>query len=127
MRNGCLRQHAALVDRVHVRDQHDLLRARALEGGAHHLADLLGRVVHAVGIGRRLDQLDLAAERLELVGDQVGDLVQAFEVAAAGLDRDQLLQGFEQRGLFLGGERGDAFVGRGASDAEPGGTDCAEA
>jgi hypothetical protein len=106
-------EHADLVDRVHVRDQHDLLGAGALEGRAHDLAELFGRVFHLVDVGgARLDEFDLAAERLELAGDEVGDLVEPLGVAAARFDRHQLLERFEQRGFFLGGERGDARIGR---------------
>ena len=75
-------QHAAQVDGVHVRDQHHLLRAGALPLGLHHRAGLRRRVVHPEHVGRGHD-LDLAAELLQSIGDQVGDLVEALEVLAA--------------------------------------------
>ena len=60
----------------------------------------VGRVLHLVDVGR-LDQLDLAAQRLQPAGDQLGDPVEPFDVAAAGLDRHQLFQRLEQRLLLL--------------------------
>jgi len=40
----------------------------------------------------RIHELDLAAQRAHPPGDQLGGAIQALEVAAAGLDRDELLQ-----------------------------------
>ncbi len=99
-----LGEHALQVHRVHVRDEQDLLLARALEAGEHHAADLLGRVEHPVAVGAGLDELDRAAERFQAIGDQARDPVQAFAVAAAGLDRHQLLHGLDHRRLFLLGK-----------------------
>lgn len=111
-----LREHARLVDGVHVRDQHDVLGAGALERRLDDLAELLRRVFHAVDLRRRgaarLDQLDLTAECAQAFGDEVGDLVQTGQIAAAGFDADQLRKRIEQRLLFLGCERGDARIGR---------------
>ena len=96
-----LREHALEVHRIHVRDQHDVARAFALEARKHHLADLLGCVGHAVGVIARVDQLDVAAQQAQAVGNHAGNLVQAFDVLAARLNRHQRLHGVDQRRLFL--------------------------
>ena len=57
---GLLGEHAARVNRVHVRDQQDFLCPLACERCPHHLADFFGCVCHFVNIAR-FHQLDLAA------------------------------------------------------------------
>ncbi len=97
-------QHSARIDRVHVREQQDLFRAGAGERGAHHLSDLRRRVFHLVDVGG-LDQLDLAAQRLQAAGDKLCNALEALEVAAARFDRYQRFQRFEQGRLLFLGER----------------------
>ena len=91
--------HALEVHRVHVRNHHDAALALALELGMHHRADLLGRVVKPVDVGRRQD-LDLATQRAQLARDVLGDLLGAFHVLAAGFDMHQVFQRIEI-GLLL--------------------------
>lgn len=95
-----LGQHTAQVDGVHMSDQHDLARAGALELCHHHLADLLGRIGHAVDLGR-LDQPGVTTQRGQAVADKVGDAIETFEVLAARFDGDQVLQRGDQGRLFL--------------------------
>ncbi len=104
-----LGEHSARIDGVHVREQQDLLRAGAGKRGAHHLADLLGRVLHLVDVAR-LDQLDLPAQRLQAAGNELGDPLKALEVAAAGFDRHQRFQRLEQGLLLFLGQREHPFV-----------------
>jgi hypothetical protein len=104
-------EHAAQVDGVHVRDQQHLLLAGALPFGLHHRAGLGRRVVHLEDIGRR-QHGDLAAELAQAIGDQAGDLLEAFDVLAARLDRDQLAQRVEQRLLLLARRLVDRRNGR---------------
>jgi len=52
-----------------------------------------------------IHELDLAAQRGEARGDQLRGAIQAFEVAAPGLDRDELLQRVEERLALLFCER----------------------
>src|SRR6267154_648696 len=62
----------------------------------------IGKIVHAISVHGRVDQLDLAAQRPQAGCDQLGGAIQTLEVAAAGLDRHQLLQRGQERGpLFL--------------------------
>src|SRR5712692_10174207 len=63
------------------------------------------RALHAVSVRGRIDQLDLTAQRPQAGCDQLGGAIQALEVAAAGLDRDQILQRVEERGPLLFRER----------------------
>ena len=125
---GLPRGHAPLVDGVHVRDQQDLARARALEGRAHRLPDAVRRVPHAaVNGGAGVDELNLAPERPQAAGDEVGEPGEAFQVAAARLDGDELLQRVEQgRRLSLGRREdrllrlGEDGCRRGKGDREDG-------
>ena len=58
-----LREHAAWINGVHVREQQDFLSPCASERRTYHLADLVGRIRESVRIGcGRLDQLDFRAE-----------------------------------------------------------------
>jgi hypothetical protein len=94
------RAHAALVDRIHVRDQQHLLAARALARGVHHLSELGALELRVEG--RRCGglHLHLHAGLLKALGDVGRDAVQAFEVEAAGLHGDQGLQRLQQRWHF---------------------------
>ena len=105
-------EHAFQVHRVHVRNQHDLLAARALEHGLHRRAHLLGGVVQAVDIAG-LQHIHRAAQLLELAGNALGNLVQTLDVLAARLDVHQVTQGVEQGLLLLLGQRMDIGHGRG--------------
>src|SRR5439155_15916059 len=89
--------------------QQDLLRSLALEARVHDFSDLRRRVLHAIRSLARIHELDLAAQRGEARGDQPGGAVQAFEVAAPGLDRDELLQCVEERLALLLCEREQGF------------------
>ena len=102
--------HAPEVDGVHVRDQQDLARARAPEGRAHGLSDALRRVPHAVHAGAHVDELDLAPERPQAAGDEVGEPGEAFQVAAAQLDGDELLQRVEEGSRLAPGRREDRLL-----------------
>ncbi|MBB4395587.1 hypothetical protein GGD62_004706 [Bradyrhizobium sp. ERR14] len=93
-------QHALQVHRVHMGDQHDLFSSRTLECGVHGWSDLLGRVVEPIDVSG-LQDLHRAAELLELTGNLLGDLVQAFDVLAAGFDGDEITQRIEQRLLLF--------------------------
>ena len=62
-------------------------------------ADALGRVVQAEDVGG-LQDLDLAAQRLEAFADEGGDAFHAFDVLAARFDVDQVAHGVEH-GLLL--------------------------
>jgi len=63
------------------------------------------RVLHPIDVRRdRLDQLHLAAERFQPVGDQRRNLVQAGSMRAARFDLDQRLHGVEQLRLLAGSE-----------------------
>ena len=95
-----LGEHAARVNGVHVRDQQDFLCPLASECRTHHVADFPGRVFHLVNIAR-FHELDLAAESLQTASDESGEFTETFEIAATGLDGNQRLQAFEQRGFFL--------------------------
>jgi hypothetical protein len=54
------------------------------EQRAHHPADLLGCIDHAVDVsGIGLDEVDVAAEHLETCGNQVGNPFQALAIACA--------------------------------------------
>ena len=98
-----LGEHAARVNGVHVRDQQDFLGPGAGETRQHHLADLLGRIDHPVGIGRiGFDHLDLAAQRPESPGYYRCNPVQPLSVAAARFDRNQLLERIKEWRLLLG-------------------------
>ena len=98
-----LRKHAARVNRIHVGEEQDLFRAGARESRSHHLADLLGRVVHLVDVAR-LHELDLPTQIFQPPGDEACEFVQAVVVTAARLDGHQFLQGSEQAWLFLLGQ-----------------------
>ena len=66
-----LRQHSVQIDGVHVGDQHNLLRPRPDKARMNHPADLFRRVDHPIGVARIwFDELDLAAERFQPVGNQ---------------------------------------------------------
>jgi len=65
-----------------VRKEQDLFRSLALEARAHDFADLRRRVLHSVRPLARIHKLDLAAQRAQPPGDQLGGAIQAFEVAA---------------------------------------------
>jgi hypothetical protein len=88
-----------------VRKEQDLLRSFALEARVDDFPDAQGRVLHAVRPLARIHELDLAAQRAQPPGDQLGGAIQALEVAAAGLDRDELLQRVEERLALLLCER----------------------
>jgi hypothetical protein len=103
-----LRQHAALINGVHVADEQDLLATGAGKGRAHHAPDALGRVLHAIDVAR-LDQFDIAAQGLEPRRDQVGQAVKAFVITTAGFDRNQRGQRVEQRRPLLTGLCQDRF------------------
>ena len=109
---GLLCAHALQVDRVHVRNQQDFFTAGALERGFDHAADVRRRVLHAVGIGRRIDELNFPAQGLQSIENELRNTVQTFAVATAGFNRHQVAQRAQQR-LFLllyGGP--DGCVGR---------------
>ena len=99
-----LRQHAAQIDGIHVRDQQDFLRTGSGETRQHHLAGLLGRVDHAVSVSRvRLDQFDLATNPRQALCNERGELIEPFAIPASGFDRHQFLKRIKERRLLLRG------------------------
>ena len=55
------------------------------------------RVLEPHHVGRRIDELDLSAERSETTGYEIGDSIQPLDVRAARLDGHQLAKRFEVR------------------------------
>src|SRR4029077_1850165 len=78
----------------------------------HHLAGLLGRVDHAVSVGRvRLDQFDLATNPRQALCNERGELIEPFAIPASGFDRHQFLKRIEEGCLLLRGQRWNRFDG----------------
>ena len=90
---------SAQIDRVHVGQQQDAALTAAAKPSHYRGADLVRRVDHDVGVVVG-DQLHFAAEPLQPSGDDAGDPAQTFRVTAAGLDRHELAQRFQQRLAF---------------------------
>jgi len=90
------RESPGRIDRVHVGDQHQLLRPRSGQGAAHH------RAVPA-GAG---DPLGARADVAQAPLDVVGQLRQARGVRAPRFDRDHVLEARDHRrlGRLRGGE-----------------------
>src|SRR5687767_6304554 len=85
-----------------MREEQNLARAGPGKRRAHHLADLLGRAALAMRVLVGLEELNFAAERLQPPRDHRRDAIETLDVAAAGFDRAQLLERFdERRALFL--------------------------
>ena len=108
-----LGEHAAQVDRVHVREQQDPLRAGAPEPCHHGLPGPGRRVLEPDHVRRRLDELHLAAKRPEAAGDELGNRSKTLDVAAARLDRDEVAERVEVGLLFLADARKDGIRGLG--------------
>ena len=64
----------------------------------------------AVHVGAHVDELDLAPERPQAAGDEVGEPGEAFQVAAARLDGDEFLQRVEQGSRLAPGRREDRLL-----------------
>jgi hypothetical protein len=63
--------------------------------------------VHSIEIGSEIDELNVASERLESGRDQVRELVEPFEVSAAGFAVTEYLESLEQWTLLFLGELQD--------------------
>ena len=96
-------EHAAQVNRIHVRQQQNVFVAAATKARMHHATNLLRCIKHAVGVITGFQQLDFAAQSAQLLGNKFRYSVQAFTVTAAGLNRHQLRHGFNQRVFLRGG------------------------
>jgi len=69
-----------------VGEKQDTLRACAAESCNNRAAGTARRVLEPRHVGRRVDELDLAAERPKAPGDELGDATQTVDVSAARLD-----------------------------------------
>ena len=97
---GLLRQHAPRIHGVHVRKQENPLGPGAAESAHDRLASPRWCVLEPHHARRRVDELDIAAERSQTPGNEIGDAIQSFDIRAAGLDGHQLPQRFEVRLLL---------------------------
>jgi hypothetical protein len=91
---GLAGKNAALIDRIHMRDQHQLSRACPLECTDHD-----------VGAGARRGLLPprRSAQRLQASVREVGHFREALDIAAAALDHHHVAQRLDQRRLLLFG------------------------
>ena len=94
---GLLRQHAPRIHSVHVRQQENPLGPGTAESAHDRPASPRGRVFEPHHARRRINELDLSAERSETAGDEIGDSIQPLDIRAARLDGHQLAQRFEVR------------------------------
>jgi len=77
------REDALLIHGVHMADQHQLFTAGAREGADHHVG---------TGAAAGLAPLRLRAQRLQPRLGEIGHLLEALDVAAAGFNQHHLVQ-----------------------------------
>ena len=79
-----------------MREQENPAAASSLESGNNRLPGARWSVLEADHAGWRVHELELAAERSQAPGNQIGNAVQPLDVGAPRLDGDQITERIEE-------------------------------